>query len=226
MEPSEAAAAHEEAPVRRLIGAVRRLGAPMMLAAAALLVAAAPSLGYGGDVGEERDMEELPEAARVQFRIAGAATFYPQRLILIGPRRAVSAELPRRAKVFDENILPLGKARGVGPAFRATPLIDRIGAGSTLGGLYRAGDALVAVFESEGAYRDAEWRLAAPIGLVTRLSRGRGLASMRFTLNFRPFDRSRLARGGLEGPIGAAHGLRGMLALTPPRRSLPRNNIF
>lgn len=203
------------------------LTAAVLFSAAALSIASAPpAAACCGDETGDHDYTELPDSARVQFRPPSGGTFYPKRLILLGPRAGLAAALPRRADLYEENRLPIGNLRGVGGLFQDRPLIDGIGPGTALGGLYRSGDALVAVFETEGAYRDALWRLSRPVGLVTRLSRGRGLASMRFKLEFQPISRRGVARGSLEGPIGVVHGADAVLALTPPRRSLPRNNIF
>lgn len=206
----------------RLFAAILALSSALALGAAPA-PAAAECCGSDHGVGEEYN---LPDQVRVQFRSGGDPTFYPRRLILLGPQRALVAALPKRAEPVSESRLPLGRIRPLGAIVDERPLIDRLGRGTALGRLYRRGDALVAVFDGEGAYRDALWRLRNKVGLVTRLSRSRALVSLRLGLAFSPIGRREALAGGLEGPIGVVHGADAVLALTPPRGDLPAADLF
>ena len=170
--------------------------------------------------------EELPDSMRVRFLLPNGRRFAPERLILAGPRAALAADLPERAEPHDEKRLPIGGSSGLRSFFADRPLVDRLSPTSPLGDLYRRGETLVAVFETEGAYQEALWRLRQPVGLVTRAPRGGRLISFSLPLRFAPVDRAQALAQPLGPWVGVAHGAEDVLALTPPRGNLPGFDLF
>lgn len=198
----------------------RRLAA---VGAALLILATAPQGAQAGccetAYGDE-DQPELPDAAPIRLA-SPSGSFQPARLRLIGPSAALSAALPKQAEPHDEDRLPLGRIGLLEEIFER-PVLDKVGRDTALGPLYRQGDAVTAVFDTEQAYRAAVKRLSRPVAIVTPAPFSNSHMSFQLPLSFQQEGRAAALRTPLEGPIGLAHGAEDVLALTPPADELPR----
>ncbi|MEM9725911.1 MAG: hypothetical protein AAF909_10660 [Pseudomonadota bacterium] len=222
-------------------GAILSVAAALALATPGLSVAdseADNERSFRGSLSEDGLNREI----RLRFPRPSGGRVLPSRLLLVGPDAALEARLPRRAAPRAENRLPLGRAPGpIGQLFDAPPLIDRINSGTAIGAVYetKTSDepALVAFFDTMDAYERAVARLSEPVQILSRAPFGGDLISFELPLAFVPVDRGTALAGLSDAPIGVAHGVprvdgrrgedaRAILALTPPRRDLPRFNLF
>lgn len=193
--------------------------------AAAALVLGAPPAAADPRPGFD-DRQELPDQLPIRFSLPRGGRFFPTRVVLIGPRGAAAAALPKRAAPRRENRAPVARLPILGAAFEERPFLDRIGPETLVGLAYRRDDDLVAALETDAAYEQAVRRAEAAVALIAREPRGRRLISFSPPLRLAAIPRGEALSGSLGAPVGEAHAAADAFIFAPPQDQLPRFDLF